>query len=138
MSQVTSGSPGWPAKRQLSGIVRQHLRKDVLRTERLAGRGQLLRAFARERTRVGIGYPEQRALGRGLRQEVGHLLGEPVDGEVAVLGVIPFGREIEVVDSYGSNPGLPAVAVREPGFGVEVTEVVPIMEFRSERAMVLL
>jgi hypothetical protein len=32
------------------------------------------------------------------------------------------------LDSYGNKPGLPAVAVREPGFGALVTDVVPTIE----------
>ncbi len=93
-------------KGQLSGVVRQHLRKDVLRTERLTGRSQLRRGLVLQRACVRIGDPEQRALRRGLRQEVGHLLGEPVDRQVAVLGVVPLGREIEVVRLVGQQPGV--------------------------------
>src|ERR1700730_9902659 len=80
---------------ELPGIVCQHLGEDILGRGLLARSLQLRYRLVRYGPRVRIRETDERALCRGLSQEVRDMTREPVDRDIAGLGVVPLGREAE-------------------------------------------
>ena len=116
ISQITSGSPGWPVKVTDPGLSACICAKMVCADTALPAAVSSAIALLASAPAFGSVMPNSGPWVVVCGQEVRDVLGEPVGRQVAVLGVVPFGREVEVVRTHtAAMPGLPAVAVREPG-----------------------